>query len=365
MSEHILVINPGSTSTKFSWFEQFSESKWTIYHTNDELSQFPSMAEQFDFRKALILKTLQDNQKDIRSVSAVIGRGGLLAPLPGGTYLVNDLMKTHLKAAHYGEHASNLGALIADAIAQAFHVPAYIADPVVVDELSDVARVTGHPRFVRKSIFHALNQKAVARRFAREQRIGYDQITVIVAHLGGGCSFGLHHNGRVIDVNNALDGEGPFSPERSGTLPAGDLVRLAMSGEFTQSELLKMIKGNGGIVSYLGTNNLIDVETMIQAGNERALFYTQAMAYQIGKEIGGLAAVVQGKVRAILLTGGGAKMPDLTQEIKRYTEWIAPIHVCDDNEMLALAEAAHRALTGEEQALTYVGEQKSVFAGVK
>jgi len=289
------------------------------------------------------------------SLNAVVGRGGLLHPIPGGIYRINEGMKADLLAAKYGEHASNLGALIADAFAKQFGIPAFIADPVVVDELEDVARVSGHKLFKRISIFHALNQKAVARRFAKERGVCYEDLTLIVAHLGGGISIGLHRQGRVIDVNQALSGEGPFSPERSGTLPAGDLARLCFSGQYTIQEVLKMITGKGGMVSFLGTNDMREVERMRDEGNKDADFYFQAFVYQVGKYIGSLAPVVEGKVDAIILTGGIAFWKELTERISQMVSFIAPVVVYPgEGELEALALAGQIALEGEADIKEYV-----------
>ncbi len=353
---YILAINPGSTSTKFGVYQgEKAVLEEVLRHSAAELSDFSSTIDQFDFRKQVIIDSLVKNNFDINKLAAAVGRGGLLRPLPGGTYAVNEKMLSELKSGKYGEHASNLGALIAYAIAQKLNIPAYIVDPVVVDEMEDVARLSGHPKFVRKSIFHALNQKAVARKVAKDIGKRYDQLNLIVVHLGGGISVGLHRQGQVVDVNNALDGDGPFTPERSGSLPAGDLVKLSLSGKYTHREIKKILKGQGGLTAYLKTNDGREVVKRIKNGDKEAELVYRAMAYQIAKEIGGLAAGAQGRVDYIIITGGLAYdneylMPWITESIK----FIAPVRVFPGEiEMDALAMGAQRVLTGEEEVNVY------------
>lgn len=352
----LLVINPGSTSTKIA---VYSDSKpmfeETLRHPVEELSKYSSVAEQFDFRKQVILECLKKHGIDLNQLDGVVGRGGLLRPISGGTYRVNDAMLRDLREAKRGEHASNLGGILAHAIASEVGIQSFIVDPVVVDEMEDISRISGHPQIERKSIFHALNQKAVARRAARELGKNYDEINVIVAHMGGGVSVGLHRLGRVVDVNNALDGEGPFSPERSGGLPVGDLARLCFSGEYSLEEIKRLIKGRGGLVAYLGTNDGREVVERIKQGDDKAKLIYEAMAYQIGKEIGGLAAANRGQIDAIILTGGLAYDSEyLVPWIRERVSFIAPVYVYPgEGEMEALAEGAMRVLSGEEQALEY------------
>lgn len=355
MPHAILVINPGSTSTKIAVFSgEAREFDCSISHSAEEIGRFPTIASQYEFRERAIVDALADNNYDIAKLDAVVGRGGLLHPIPGGVYRINEAMKADLAAARYGEHASNLGALIADAFAQRLGIPAFIADPVVVDELDDVARISGHKLFKRVSIFHALNQKAVARRYAREQGKRYEDVNVIVAHMGGGVSIGFHRNGRVVDVNQALNGEGPFSPERSGTLPAGDLAKLCFSGNYTLREVLKMITGKGGFVSFLGTNDMRDVERMRSEGNQEADLYYRAFIYQVGKYIGSLAAAAHGRVDAVILTGGIAFSKDLTARIAEMVSFIAPVVVYPgEGELDALALAGRMALDGEIEIREY------------
>ena len=311
MALRILTINPGSTSTKIAVFESEQVVFFkNIKHTVEELNNFKQIADQYEFRKAIIHEELKKSGILLDSIKAVVGRGGMLKPLQSGVYRVNDLMKKELLNGSLRQHASNLGALIADSIAGELpSAQAFIADPVVVDELDDIARVAGHPLFSRISIFHALNQKAIARTHARSINRKYEEMNLIVVHMGGGISVGAHYKGKVIDVNQALDAEGPFSPERSGTLPAGDLVRLCFEGKYSCKEVEKMITGNGGFAAYLGTNDAMQVQEMVDHGNEEAKKLFEAMSYQIAKEIGAAAAVLKGDVDQILLTGGMAYNP--------------------------------------------------------
>lgn len=357
MSYRVLAINPGSTSTKISVYEDETKVlETTIRHSTEEISKFGSIIEQYDFRKDMILKAMADNHFDVKTLSAVVGRGGLLKPMEGGTYEVNDKMKDDLRAGEMGEHASNLGGLIADEIAKQVGVKAYIVDPVVVDEMQDVARVSGCPLIVRKSIFHALNQKAVARIHADKIGKKYEDLNVIVAHMGGGVSVGAHKQGKVVDVNNALDGDGPFSPERSGGLPVGDLMNLCFSGKYTKAEIKAMIKGNGGFNAYLGTNDARIVTDRMNSGDEQAALVYEAMAYQVSKEIGAMAAVLKGKVDAIILTGGMAYGKELNDWITERCGFIAPIVIVPgEDEMNALTTGAMRVLRGAEQAKVYKG----------
>lgn len=352
----ILAINPGSTSTKIAIYDNEKEVfETTLRHSNEEIDKYDKITDQYDFRKDVILTALNENGINLTKLSAVVGRGGLLKPIKGGTYAVNNKMVEDLKAAQMGEHASNLGGMIAQEIANQLNIPAFIVDPVVVDELEPVARISGMPEIPRISIFHALNQKAVARRYANETGKPYDTLNLIVAHLGGGISVGAHHNGRVIDVNNALDGEGPFSPERTGGLPVGDLAKLCFSGKYTHADIKKMIKGKGGLVAYLGTNDGRDVVKMIENGDENAKLIFEAMAYQVAKEIGSCAAVLKGKVDAVILTGGLAYGEMLTSWIKSRVSFISDVVIYPgEDEMSALAQGGLRVLRKEEEAQLYV-----------
>lgn len=353
----ILTINPGSTSTKIAVFEDTTllfDS--TLRHTVDELSIYPSIIDQYDFRKKVILDFLKEKCQDVCNIEAFVGRGGLLKPIPGGIYRVNDLMIEDLKRSPLGEHASNLGAILAREIARSVgkESESYIVDPVVVDELEELARYSGRPELPRISIFHALNQKAVARRFCREHSKKYDEITIIVVHLGGGITVGLHKNSKVIDVNNGLDGDGPFSPERTGSLPSGSLVKLCFSGKYQLHEIKKMITGQGGIVAYLGTNNAAEVEKKIEAGDEEARKIYEAMTYQIAKEIGSLSTVVAGKVDGIIITGGIAHSKLATDWIRQRVEFIAPVYIYPgEDELQALAEGVYFAKQGEIEIKEY------------
>ncbi|KAB3527189.1 butyrate kinase [Alkaliphilus serpentinus] len=357
MSEvyRILTINPGSTSTKIAIFDNekpvFEE---VLRHSSEEIGQYKTIFDQYEFRKNVILEALNEKGMNLTKLDAVVGRGGLLKPIKGGTYTVDENMLKDLKVGVLGQHASNLGGVLAYEIATQLNIPSFIVDPVVVDEMDDVARISGMPEIERKSIFHALNQKAVARRAAKDFGKKYDEINLIVAHLGGGVSVGAHEKGRVIDVNNALDGEGPFSPERSGGLPVGDLAKLCFSGKYTHADIKKMITGKGGLVAYLGTNDARDVENMIKGGNKEADLIYKAMAYQVSKEIGSCAAVLKGKVDAIILTGGIAYDKTFTGWIKDSISFISQVLIYPgEDEMIALAEGGLRVLRGEEAAKVY------------
>ena len=352
----ILAINPGSTSTKFAvYFGAECKLKKTLRHSIEELSLYENIIDQFEFRKGLIIDSLVDEGFDVDKIKYVIGRGGLTYPLKSGVYLVNNRMLEDARAGIYGQHASNLGPLIADYIA--LQIPgahAFVADPVVVDELEDIARFSGHPALERRSIFHALNQKATARLHATRVGRSYEKLNLIVAHLGGGISVGAHQKGRVIDVNNALDGEGPFSPERSGTLPAGQLIDLCFSNKYEKEEVRRMVIGEGGYVAYLGTNDALEVETRAKNGDEFALKIQDALGYQVSKAIGEMAVVLNGYVDAILLTGGLAYSQYLTNYITAKVEFISAVYIYPgEDELEALALNALRVATGEVEPLEY------------
>ena len=346
----ILAINPGSTSTKIAVFENTKALLVkTLRHSSEELKPFKTIVDQYEFRKNIILEELKNSGFDITCLDAIVGRGGLLKPILSGVYEVNDRMKEDLRIGVQGQHASNLGGLIADEIAKmAPNAKAYIADPVVVDELSDEARVTGHPIFKRVSIFHALNQKAIARTHARAIGRPYEELNFVVAHLGGGISIGAHHKGKVIDVNNALDGAGPMSPERSGSLPAGQLTDLCFSGKYTIEQIKKMITGEGGLMAHLGTNQAYEVEKMVEQGNAKAKLIQDAMCYQIAKWIGSMATVLKGEVHGILLTGGMANNKYLCDYVREMVSYIAPVFIYPgEDEMGALAANGLMVLQGE------------------
>lgn len=354
MSYKILIINPGSTSTKIGVYEDETQlMEETLRHTTEEIAQYDTIYDQKDFRKNVILDVLKEKDVDLNSIDVVVGRGGLLKPIPGGTYATTPELLEDLKIGKQGQHASNLGGLLAYDIAQEIDVPSYIVDPVVVDELQDVARLSGHPLMDRVSIFHALNQKAVAKRYAKETGKPYDELNLIVVHMGGGVSVGAHKNGQIIDVANALDGDGPFSPERSGGLPSGQLMKVCFSGDYTQAEVGKMINGNGGFNAYLGTNDMREVVEMAKT-DEKAALVRDAFHYQLGKEIGSMAVVLDGKVDQIILTGGIAYNQITCDYFKEHCGFIAPITVYPgEDELLALAQGALRVMNGEEEAKQY------------
>ncbi len=346
----ILAINPGSTSTKIAVYHNeepiFVKN---IKHSSKELEKFDKITDQLSYRKNLIIDELNASEISNDHVKAIIGRGGLIKPIESGVYLVNEQMIHDLKNSPLGEHASNLGGLIAYDIARSLSdAKAYIANPVVVDELENIARISGHPLFQRKSIFHALNQKAVAHEHAKSILRKYEDLNLIVVHLGGGITVGAHKKGRVIDVNQGLDGEGPFSPERSGTLPVGDLVRVCFSNEYSQKEIKKMITGKGGLVAYLGTNNAYEVEKRVESGDQQAKLIYKAMAYQVSKTVGAMAAVLKGDVDGILITGGIANDKWFVNQIIERVYKFGPVYVYPgEDEMKALAMNALRVIKGE------------------
>ena len=349
----ILVINPGSTSTKMAVVED-GEPRLikVIRHAAEELAPFAKITDQFDFRRKMILNELENAGIPVE-FDAIVARGSLTKPLPGGVYAVDENMIQATYASEH-QHACDLGCVIAREIAKGLGCPCYIADPVVTDELNDYARVCGLAMFKRESIWHALNQRAIARRFARENGKRYEDLNLIVAHLGGGISVAAHDHGRAVDVNNALDGEGPFSPERAGSLPAKALVNLCFSGEYTKDEILKMISGKGGVFSHLGTTDMIEAEKMMNNGDEHAKLVINAMIYHIAKAIAEKGAVLCGKIDAILITGGIAYWQYMVDELKKRVDWMAPVHVYPgEDEMSALAENAFGALNGDIKVMKY------------
>ncbi len=349
----VLVINPGSTSTKMAVVED-GEPRLikVIRHAAEELAPFAKITDQFDFRRKMILNELENAGIPVE-FDAIVARGSLTKPLPGGVYAVDENMIQATYASEH-QHACDLGCVIAREIAKGLGCPCYIADPVVTDELNDYARVCGLAMFKRESIWHALNQRAIARRFARENGKRYEDLNLIVAHLGGGISVAAHDHGRAVDVNNALDGEGPFSPERAGSLPAKALVNLCFSGEYTKDEILKMISGKGGVFSHLGTTDMIEAEKMMNNGDEHAKLVINAMIYHIAKAIAEKGAVLCGKIDAILITGGIAYWQYMVDELKKRVDWMAPVHVYPgEDEMSALAENAFGALNGDIKVMKY------------
>ncbi len=357
MDKLILAINPGSTSTKISVYNGSNEVfTTTLRYSQEELAPFNSIMEQYEFRKKTIIKALEENNVKVEDLAIVVGRGGLVKPIPSGVYEVNQTMVDELISEKNGEHASNLGAVIANDIVKEIGggVKAIIVDPVVVDELEPIARVTGNAKVQRSSIFHALNQKAIAKRFAMEQGKEYKDLNIIVAHLGGGVSVGIHKNGRVVDVTDALRGEGTFSPERSGALPVLAMVDLCFSGEYTHQEIKKMIVGGGGVLSYLGIVAFNQVEELADKGNEEAKFISDAFVYQLSKDIGAMSTVVNGKVDAILITGGIAYNKGLMERLKAKISFIAPVYVYPgEDEMGALAGSGLAILEGREALSEY------------
>lgn len=355
MSIKTLVINPGSTSTKIGIFEDetllFDE---TLRHSTEEIARYESIIAQKDFRRDIILDFLKSKDFDVNSLDVVVGRGGMLKPIPGGTYAVNDALVRDLEIGVSGQHASNLGGILAKEIADSIGKPSYIVDPVVVDELCDEARVSGVPELPRISIFHALNQKAVAKRYAAQAGKDYKDLNLVVVHMGGGVSVGAHSQGRVIDVFNALDGDGAFSPERAGGVPSGSLIKMCFSGKYTEKEVYKKIVGGGGFNALLGTNDMREVEKMVQEGKENADLFRRAFILQVSKDIGSMACVLAGKIDQIIITGGIAYDSVVVDGLKEHCSFLAPITVYPgEDELLALVQGGLRVLNGAEEALQY------------
>ncbi len=351
----ILTINPGSTSTKVAVFHDTKRiAKETIKHDDGEMLTFETLADQIPYRQTLILDFLRANDFSLEDIDGFIGRGGLLKPLSSGLYEVGDTMIKDLENNTYGTHASNLGGLIAHQLAAQVGKKAYIADPVVVDEMDKVAKMSGLNGIERRSLFHALNQKAVARTYAKKINVPYEELHLIVAHLGGGISVGYHKLGRVVDVNNALDGDGPFSPERTGSLPVVSVIDLAYSGQYTKKELLKLIHGYGGMFSYLNTKDAEEVSDMLNSGRVEAMRVVQALVHQIAKEIGGLYALTKGSLDAIILTGGLAYNQDIIQPLIETLEHLGDIVIYPgENELEALAFNMHAFLSGKIEPKKY------------
>jgi len=350
----VLAINPGSTSTKFAVYqgetELFSE---TLRHKDEELISFPTIATQKAYRLQAILEGLHHRNIPLNKLSAVVGRGGFLKPLSSGTYEVNQEMIKDLEAASYGEHASNLGAIIAYELATAQGIPSYIVDPIVVDELNNIARLSGIPEIERQSHVHALNIKAVIRKVAKRLQKPYEQINFVVGHLGGGISIAASMQGKLIDVNNA-NNEGPFSPERAGGLPSHQLVKLCYSGQFTEKEMLARLTKRGGLYAYLGTKSAMEAEERLFQGDKEAKWILDGMIYQIGKEIGAMATVLEGNIDGIILTGGLSYSDYIVSEVTKRVKFIAPVYVVPGEEELeSLAFGALRVIAGEERANIY------------
>lgn len=355
MAYKILIINPGSTSTKIGVYEDEKEIlEETLRHSTEEIAKYATIYDQRQFRKEVILNVLKEKNFDINTLDVVVGRGGMLKPIPGGTYAVSDKLVEDLKVGVQGQHASNLGGILAKEIGDELNVPSFIVDPVVVDELTDIARYSGMPEIPRKSKFHALNQKAVAKRYGKESGKGYENLNLIVVHMGGGVSVGAHDHGKVVDVNNALDGDGAFSPERAGGVPAGDLVKMCFSGKYTEKEVFSKLVGNGGLNAYANTNDMRDILKLMADGDKKAKEIFDAFIYQVAKDIGAMATVLKGKVDKIILTGGIAYSDVVDNALKERTGWIADFKVYGgEDELLALAQGAIRVLNGEEKAKEY------------
>lgn len=357
MDKHlILAINPGSTSTKLAIYENESlKSEFKINHDTKDILSYKHIIDQYQFREQIILDFLSKEHIDLKTFSAIVGRGGMLKPIESGTYEVNDLMVKDMKEAKRGEHASNLGCLLARNLGDPYHIPSFVVDPVAVDEMDDHYRYSGFPELRRSSLFHALNHKAVARKRASDLGKKYEDLNLIIAHLGGGISVASHKQGKVIDVNNALDGDGPMSPERSGSVPIGPLYKMVFSGDYTLDEIKRKNYGKGGLVAYLKTNDGQEIANRIKDGDKEALFIFEVMCYQIAKEIGSEATVLEGKVDEIILTGGLAYNKMLVEIITSRVKFIAPVVVyAGENEMEALALGALRVLRKEEKPKIYI-----------
>jgi butyrate kinase len=351
----ILAINPGSTSTKVAVFEnEMQIVDEVVRHNKDDLAGFASVIEQKDLRHEIVLGMLSSRGIDISTLDAVVGRGGVIEPIDSGTYLITKRMLQDLINSAAAVHASALGGIIAAEIGREAGIPSYVVDPVVVDELDQHAKLTGLPGVERRSVFHALNQKAIARRCAGEMGTTYENSRFIVAHMGSGITVGAHRYGRVIDVNDALSGEGPFTPERTGGIPALPLIHLCFSGAYTEKELVDIVTKSGGMSAYLNTNDLRKCERLIKEGDEYAALVLESMAYQVSKDIGAMSAALEGRVDTIILTGGLAWSTRFTGSIKQRVGLIAPVKVYPgEDEMRALAEGALRVLRGQEQAIEY------------
>lgn len=350
----ILVINPGSTSTKIAVFENEKNTfQKNLEHSSQQLDKFTKIWDQYPFRKEIMLKELKDNNIDIETINCVVGRGGLVSPIPSGTYKIDQQMLEDVKAAARGEHASNLGAILAFSIATEMDIPSFIVDPPAVDEMEPIARISGVSEIKRESLFHALNIKATARAAAHKINKNIDDCNFILVHLGGGITVCAMKKGKIVDLFNALT-EGAFTPERAGSLPTLPLVDLCFSGKYTKAEIKKMLVGKGGLVSYLGTNSAAVAEEMAEKGNQHAKLIYDAMGYQISKCVGAMSAVLKGRVDLIVITGGIARSEMLVDFIKEHTKFIGKFFVCPgENEMSSLALGGLRVLREEEKAKQY------------
>lgn len=348
MQHSILAINFGSTSTKMAWYlDEDLQVRETVQHEQEQIMRFASLLEQRPMRRAVIVDFLQRHSIEQQSLTAIVSRGGQTRPLPSGAYRINELMLDDVQSGRWGLHATNLGVVLAHELGSEWDCVPMVVDPPVSDEFEPLARVTGMPELRRQSSFHVLNQKAAAMRHCREQNLVYEQSRFVGVHLGGGISVCAHKQGCLVDANNALDGDGPFSTSRAGTLPSGDLVELCFSGRFTKQELLEKINGRGGVMAHLGTTDMIEVERRIEGGDARAEYILEAMCYQVAKEIGAMAAVLRGQVDAVLFTGGIAHSHRVTKSIADRVRFVAPVFVYPgEDEMQSLALGAFAALTG-------------------
>ena len=357
MKRNILVINPGSTSTKISVFDYCTDEeiyKDTIYYSSYDLGKYSTIIKQKYFRKKDILNFLNKHNVNLDSLIAVVGRGGMLKPIPSGTYIINDAMIDDLQSCKYGSHASNLGGILAKEIASTHGIDAFIVDPVVVDEMDDIARISGFKGINRRSVIHALNQKTVARKVLKSHSLTYENSKIIVAHMGGGISIGVHKHGRIIDLTNAFDGEGPMSPERTGYIPLIQFYDYISNNKLSHNEIKKMVAGNGGLVSYLNTNNIESIEHNIKNGDLYSKKILDALCYQISKSIGELATVLRGDVDMIILTGGISHSNYITKYIEKQIGWISTVNVFPGElEMMGLYEGVKRVLEGIENIKTY------------
>ncbi len=351
----MLIINPGSTSTKAALFEENKKvAEEVVRHDPVELGKFDNVADQFDYRMEAIDSWIDSLSIDTSQIKAIVGRGAPLRPLEGGSYEITPQLLEDVKTARYSNHASNLGPIIAHHLGRRYDVPSLITDPITVDNFTEVARISGVPEIARKCRVHALNIKEVCRREAAKLGKRLEEVSFVAVHMGGGVSVASLKNGRVVDVNDALLGMGPFSPDRAGAVPIGGLVKLCYSGKFTEKELIDKLSRKSGLVAYLGQADLREVEKMIDAGDEKALLYFNAMAYQIAKEIGSAATALAGEFEAIVLTGGMAHSKRLVEEISGYVSFMKRVAVVPGEfEMEALAAAGRRFLSGEEKLIKY------------
>ena len=349
---NILTINPGSTSTKIALFKDNElEFEQVLRHPAEELNQFSKLIDQYEYRKEKIINFLEEKNITLKDLDAISCRGGLIGPIPSGTYTINDSLFTRLSTDVV--HASNLAGIIGYNLSKELGIPSYITDPVTVDEMAPIAKVTGIPGIERKSKFHALNQKAIARRAAKQLNRRYDESNFIVIHIGGGISIGAHEKGKVIDVHNVIDGDGPMAPTRAGSIPVEAVIDLCFSGKYTRTELKEYVSQRAGLTDYLGTSDVRDVQEMMEQGNEQAKMLYEAMAYQICKNVGAMATVLKGKIDAIVVTGGVAYSKQFIRLLKERIDFLGEVIVIPgEEEMLALAEGALRVLTGEEEAKT-------------